>query len=105
MSASDTLTAELLDDIALGLDDFARACGADRDWIVRHVQAGIFGDASVQLSAWRFSSVDLNRARRLLSVERVFEADDELAALVVDLADEVRRLRTRLHVIGKDEQT
>ncbi|MBC7860839.1 MAG: MerR family transcriptional regulator, partial [Burkholderiaceae bacterium] len=31
---------------------------------------------------------------------RAFEADPDLAALVVDLADEVRRLRARLRVSG-----
>jgi hypothetical protein len=29
-----------------------------------------------------------------------FDADEELAALVIDLADEVRRLRARLHALG-----
>jgi chaperone modulatory protein CbpM len=43
----------------------------------------------------RFTSVHLVRARRLAEIERTFEANDELAALVVDLIEEVERLRTR----------
>jgi chaperone modulatory protein CbpM len=33
------------------------------------------------------------RARRLADIERTFEANEELAALVVDLIEEVERLR------------
>jgi hypothetical protein len=40
-----------------------------------------------------------DRARRLPSVERDFDANEDLAGLVIDLADEVRCLR-RLHVLG-----
>jgi chaperone modulatory protein CbpM len=54
----------------------------------------------VQVTSWRFRSGDLNRARRLLALERDFEANEQLAALVIDLGDEIRRLRTRLRVLG-----
>ena len=41
----------------------------------------------------RFTSAQLLRARRLADIERTFEANEELAALVVDLIEEVERLR------------
>jgi chaperone modulatory protein CbpM len=56
---------------------------------------------TVQVTSWRFRSVDLDRARRLLSIERDFDANEQLAALVIDLGDEIRRLRARLHVLGR----
>jgi chaperone modulatory protein CbpM len=56
----------------------------------------------VQVTEWRFRSQDLLRARRLLRVERDFDANEDVAALVVDLGDEVRRLRARLHALGLD---
>eukprot|EP01133_Synstelium_polycarpum_P006666 gene6667-7749_t len=52
-----------------------------------------------RLTAWRFTSLDLVRARRLREIESVFDANAELAALVVDLSEEVARLRRRLHVL------
>jgi chaperone modulatory protein CbpM len=71
--------------------------------VVRHVQAGVLGgEVSVQVTSWRFRSGDLDRARRLLSIERDFDANEELAALVIDLGDEIRRLRQRLHVLGME---
>ena len=99
----DILTGVLLDDVALTLDELARACNVEPDWVVRHVHAGVLGGAtSVQVTSWRFRSGDLVRARRLLSVERDFDANEDLAALVVDLGEEIRRLRARLRVLGAD---
>ncbi|CAH0275393.1 Chaperone modulatory protein CbpM [Massilia sp. Bi118] len=91
----------LLDDAALTLEELARACGVEQDWVVRRVQAGILGgQPAVQVTSWRFRSGDLLRARSLLRVERDFDANEDVAALVVDLGDEVRRLRARLHALG-----
>jgi len=101
VTSMQALTGVLLDDSALSLEELARACQVEPDWVVRHVQAGVLGnDGSVQVTTLQFRSVDLDRARRLLSVERDFDANEDLAALVIDLADEVRRLRARLHVLG-----
>jgi chaperone modulatory protein CbpM len=98
-----SLSGVLLDDVALSLEELARACAVEPDWVVRHVHAGVLGggfDVSVQITSWRFRSGDLVRARRLLSIERDFDANEDLAALVVDMADEIRRLRARLHALG-----
>lgn len=101
MAHSDIVSGALLEEVALSLEELARACDVEPDWVVRHVQAGLLGgEASVQVASWRFLSSDLQRARRLLSIERDFDANEELAALVVDLADEVRRLKARLRALG-----
>jgi len=98
-----SLSGVLLDDAALTLDELARACNVEPDWVVRRVRAGILGgQPAVEVMEWRFRSGDLLRARRLLSVERDFDANEDVAALVVDLGDEVRRLRARLHALGLD---
>lgn len=98
-----SLSGVLLDDAALTLDELARAVNVEPDWVVRHVRAGTLGgETTVQVTSWRFVSADLVRARRLLRVERDFDADEELAGLVVDLGDEIRRLRARLHALGFD---
>jgi chaperone modulatory protein CbpM len=97
----------LLDDAALTLEELARACNVEPDWVVRRVHAGILGGPAgpgnvVQVTEWRFRSGDLLRARLLLRVELDFDANEDVAALVVDLTEEVRRLRARLHVLGLD---
>ncbi|TFW29604.1 chaperone modulator CbpM [Massilia horti] len=101
MQQPQTLTGVLLDDMALSLEELARACDVEPDWVVRHVQAGVLGgEPTVQVTSLRFRSSDLDRARRLLRIERAFDADEQIAALVVDLTDEVRRLRNRMRVLG-----
>jgi chaperone modulatory protein CbpM len=101
MPNNNSLSGVLLDDVALTLDELARAVEVEPDWVVRHVRAGTLGgETTVQITSWRFRSGDLVRARRLLRVERDFDADEDLAGLVVDLGDEIRRLRARLHALG-----
>ncbi|MGO4478564.1 chaperone modulator CbpM [Massilia sp. 2TAF26] len=98
-----SISGVLLDDAALTLEELARACNVEPEWVVRRVRAGILGgQPAIQVTEWRFRSGDLLRARRLLRVERDFDANEDVAALVVDLGDEVRRLRARLHALGLD---
>lgn len=102
MAEQPTLSGVLLDEAALSLEELAHACNVEPEWVVRHVRAGVLGGGEVQVTSVQFRSRDLARARQLLSLERVFEANEDLAALVIDLADEVRRLRTRLRVLGAE---
>jgi chaperone modulatory protein CbpM len=86
-------TVELLDDDGLTLEELASACAVSCEWIERHLRGGLIEVAGG--ATLRFSSVQLLRARRLADIERTFDANDELAALVVDLIEEVERLRGR----------
>lgn len=83
----------LIDDDGLSVEELASACAVGCDWIERHVEGGLLDTAGT--GTWRFTSVQLLRARRLADIERTFDANDELAALVVDLIEEVERLRAR----------
>lgn len=105
MQQSQILTGVLLEEMALSLEELAQAANVEPEWVVRHVQAGVLGgvlggEPVLQVTSLRFGSSDLDRVRRLLSIERDFEANEQIAALVIDLSDEVRRLRTRMHVLG-----
>lgn len=100
MAQDDILTGVVLDEVALTLEDLARACAVESQWIVERVEAGLLGSASMKSVEWRFVSADLVRARRLAMLERDFDANQELAALVVDLIEEVARLRGRLKAAG-----
>jgi chaperone modulatory protein CbpM len=101
MQQPQTLSGVLLEEVALSLEELARAANVEPEWVLRHVQAGVLGgEAAAQVTSLRFGSSDLDRVRRLLSIERDFDANEQLAALVIDLSDEVRRLRTRMRVLG-----
>jgi chaperone modulatory protein CbpM len=99
--AEASITAVLVDDAALTLEELAQACAVEPEWVLQRVRGGILlAHAAGPAEAWRFSSADLVRARRLCQVERVFDANDDVAALVVDLSEEIRRLRGKLSAAG-----
>lgn len=99
--SNESLAAQLLEEAALTLEELAHACGVEPDWVMQHVRAGVLGgQLQLEVTRWRFGSADLARARRLLRIEQDFDANEDLAALVVDLGDEIRRLRARLSALG-----
>lgn len=97
------ITGVVVDEVTLDLDELARACAVESVWIVERVEAGLLGVlGQEQHAGWRFSSAELARARRLVALERDFDANPELAALVADLIEEVARLKGRLRAAGLD---
>ena len=100
MAEYNAIEAEVLDDARLTLEEFARACAVERQWVVERVESGMLGGGTRYLSQWRFTSYDLTRARRLRQMEFDFDAEPELAALVADLFEEVDHLRGRLRAAG-----
>ncbi len=102
MIERETVTAVLLEDSALTIDDVAIACSVTTQWVVRHVEEGSLDCAGVVPEQWRFSGRTLARARRIRAVERNFDAGPELAALVADMLDEIDLLRAQLRRAGID---
>lgn len=88
-------TGVLLEDFGLNCDELARACGVSVEWVSLHVAAGVLPATGHGPEQWRFSSLELRRARRLYELERAYDAFPELAGLVLDLQDEIARLRRR----------
>lgn len=97
--------AELLGDDSLSLEELARACRRAPEWVSEHVAAGVIPAQRDHPSAvraasasvgWRFASTTLVRARRVSELEACFDADPHLAALTVDLMEEVLELRRQL---------
>jgi chaperone modulatory protein CbpM len=101
MTDNAIVSGVLLDEAALTLEELAQACAVEQEWVVQHVRTGILLESAPEHShEWRFTSADLVRARRLSQIERDFEANDDVAALVVDLSEEIRRLRCKLDTAG-----
>lgn len=83
----------LLEQTWLDLDSFCRVAAVPPDWLQARIAAGLLAQAPLDLAL-------LQRVRRLQCLERDFDAVPELAALVADLEDEIRRLRRRLAAHG-----
>jgi len=68
------LTAMLLDETLLRLDELASSCTVTREWVIEHVRAGVLLEtAGPDPTGWAFTSRDLIRAKQLCSLERQFE--------------------------------
>jgi chaperone modulatory protein CbpM len=94
-----SVTATILDaPHALAARELAHACGAELAWVVRLVETGIVEppDAQASPDAWRFRSADLRCALEARRLERDFGVDLDAAALILDLQNEVRRLKNLL---------
>lgn len=101
MKPMNVLDAVALEDAALTADELARACAVQTVWVVERVQSGLLGSVATTttttaVAELRFHSPALTRARRLRALERDFDANPELAALAVDMIEEVERLKRQL---------
>lgn len=84
---------------ALELESFAAACGADIDFVRTLIDEGLLTPLQSD-AGWRFSGEELARARRIQRLQRDFEANLDTVAVMLDLLDEIDRLRARLRRAG-----
>jgi chaperone modulatory protein CbpM len=89
----------LADEHALELDAFAAACGTEPAFVRQLVEEGLLRPAAMQ-PAWRFGGEELARVRRIRRLQRDFEANLPSVAVMLDLIDEIERLRAALHRAG-----
>jgi len=96
----DKLDAVLIDEETLDLQELASACAVPATWVVERVEAGLLACSS-SAGEMRFASAHLVRARRMVTTERCFDANQEVAALVADLIEEVEQLRRQVQATAK----
>lgn len=96
----DILIGSLMEESWLTLEQAAAACMVEPDWLVCHIEEGLFPHAESTAGTWRISGTCLLRARRMRELERNFDAAPELAALVADMLEEMDALRARLNRAG-----
>jgi chaperone modulatory protein CbpM len=101
-TASFAIGVCLAEDPALELETFAAACDADVAFVRLLVEEGLVRPAVTQ-PAWRFGGEELARVRRIRRLQRDFEANLESVAVMLDLIDEIERLRAALHRAGIDD--
>lgn len=89
----------LTDDEALEIDAFAAACGAEVEFVRLLVDEGLVKPI-VEQPAWRFGGDELARVRRIRRLQRDFEANLQSVAVMLDLIDEIERLRAHLQRAG-----
>ena len=92
--------AVLIDEETLDLQELASACAVPPTWVIERVEAGLLACNSSG-GEMRFASAHLVRARRMVTTERRFDANQEVAALVADLIEEIEQLRRQVQATAK----
>lgn len=91
------VTGIVLDEKAeFGLDELARACGVQREWVLELVAEGVIAPTDEAREDWRFAGPSLARARTAARLARDLEVNLAGIALALDLMDELESLRARL---------
>jgi len=96
----DILTGFVLEGRCFTLEELCTACAFEPEWLLRHIEEGLFPAPEGERAEWRFSAISLHRARRMHAIERDFDAAPELAALVADMLEEMDELRARVRRAG-----
>ena len=100
---NEILTGSVIgDEGVLALEELARACSAEAEWIVELVAVGVLEPQGTETSRWRFRAADLTCARRVARLQRDFGATIEAAAVMIDLLQQIDQLRARLKRAGLD---
>jgi chaperone modulatory protein CbpM len=83
-------------DYHLTLVELCRACDAPEDQVRAWVDEGALLPEDPRAGEWHFASATLHRARTAARLARDFEIDAPAVALVLDLMDEIERLKARM---------
>lgn len=89
----------IADQHALDLDSFATAAAVGIDDIRRFVEEGLL-EPQPGGEDWRFGGEALTRVRRIRRLQHDFDANLDSVAVMLDLLDEIARLRARLARAG-----
>lgn len=90
------------DEGVLSIEELARACSAEPQWIIELVSVGVLEPQGRETSRWRFRATDLTCARRVARLQRDFDASLDAAAVMLHLLDQIEQLRARLKRAGLD---
>jgi chaperone modulatory protein CbpM len=82
--------------LIVGLDELTRLCGISDELLRFMVGEGLLQPIGRAPKEWRFSGLQVRRARRALRLRRDLELDWPGIALTLDLLDELEELRMRI---------
>ena len=96
----DVLPELILDESpAIGLEDLTRLCGVSAELLILLVGEGLLAPLGQSPADWRFDGHQIRRIRRALRLSHDLELDWPATALALDLLDEIRHLRQRIHCL------
>ncbi|HKQ82027.1 MAG TPA: chaperone modulator CbpM [Steroidobacteraceae bacterium] len=90
----------LSNELDVDLATLVRCCQLQQEELIDMVDAGLLEPRGEQPSAWRFSGIDLQRARVVQRLIQDLGVNLEGAALILDLLDERAELRSRIRLLS-----
>jgi chaperone modulatory protein CbpM len=100
MSERLTLTAAVLeDDACLEFDEFCRACGVPREFVQALLREELLTPLRAEPTP-ALPAAAVARVRRIVRLQRDFEASLPAVAVMLDLLDEIDRLRALIRRAG-----
>lgn len=81
------------------LEELCVSCAVEADWIAELVEHGVVEPTGQTRSDWRFASISVVRLAKAKRLERDLDLNSPGVALVLDLLDEIERLRSRLRSV------
>ncbi len=81
----------------LTLAEMAGICGLPAERIMEYVELGILEPTGATARQWRFPAGSVPRLMKAARLQRDLGVEASSLALVLDLLDEMDRLRARLH--------
>ncbi|MCQ8104032.1 chaperone modulator CbpM [Methylomonas sp. SURF-2] len=101
MPHTEIMLTSVVEETYLTLEQLATLCAVEPTWVVQRLEEGLLSAASREPDQHCFTAMQLTRAKRMLSIERNFDAEPELAALVADMQEELDSLRRQLLRLGQ----
>ena len=86
----------------LTLADLCRACAADSALLIELVDEGVLSPSGNAPQQWRFTGVQMHRARTALTLQRDLGVNLQGAALAVELLEELATVRAQLRRLAAD---
>ncbi len=83
-------------EVQFSLVELSRVCGVEAALLESLVQEGVLTPRGDTPAKWRFAGATLPRARTAARLLRDLELSAPGAALVIDLVDEIERLKAQL---------
>ena len=98
--AKDTMTGVLLDEeYEFTLDELSQVCQVQRQWIIELVNEGILEPRGKDMEHWQFTGICLYRAQSARRLQRDLGVNIAGIALVLELMEEIRGLRSRMNML------
>jgi chaperone modulatory protein CbpM len=85
--------------VTVTFTELTQLCRSDDEVVRLLVAEGVLHPLGARPEEWRFSGVEIRRARRALRLQRDLDLNLAGTALAIDLLDEVDTLRARIRAL------